>query len=273
MKIPFSEFQQRGIVPLAGVLLAAYYFVVLLPLSHRAARLDKPLKKDWEKLSTSLEQTNTSAIDFQRITNQLSETHEAVRIFENAKKGAVARLQLDQALNARLNALFVNDEYDNERNNRRNDLANLAKQAQVAIEPVVLTSYPEYTFEVKKSSYLWAALSFTDSLLRTAVGCKVTAIQALDVPPVLNNWPPINSTEHLVEIPLQLEFTGSATSAQKLLECLPLRGEEARAAGLTNAPNNKPVLFIDRLVMQKQTPDKLDDVHVWLRAVGYVLRE
>src|ERR1019366_8060353 len=136
----------------------------------------------------SLEQTNTSAIDFQRITNQLSETHDAVRIFENAKKSAIARLQLDQALNARINALFVNDEYDNERDTQRRDLANLAKQAQVAIEPGVLTSYPEYTSEVKKSSYLWAALSFTDSLLRTAVGCKVTAIQALDVPPVLTNW-------------------------------------------------------------------------------------
>ena len=273
MKIPFTEYQRRGIVPIAGLALAVYYFLALLPLSHRAERLDRPLQREWQKLSASLDQTNTLAIDFLRITNQLSETREAVRILENAKRDATARVQLDPALSGKINGLFQNDEYDNERDSQRNDLANLAKQAQVAIDPAVLTSYPEYTFDVKRSSYLWAALSFTDSLLRTAVSCKVTAIQALEVPPVLTNWPPVGSTEHLVEIPLHLEFTSSATNADKLLQCLPLRGDEARAAGLTNAPTNKPVLFIDRLVMQKQSRDKLDEVHVWLRAVGFVVRD
>ena len=65
----------------------------------------------------------------------------------------------------------------------------------------------------------------------------------------------------------------TAGSADKLLQCLPLRPEEIRAAGLPEAPADKPALFIDRLVVQKQSPDKPDEVHVWLRAVGYVLRE
>ena len=273
MKIPIIEYQRRGIVPLAGLVLVAYYFVVLLPLSRQAQGLDKPLKNDWQKLSASLDQTNTSAIDFLRITNQLSETREAVRIFEEAKQEATRRLQLNEALRAKIHALFVFDEYDNLRDKQRDELASLAKQAQVAIDPAVLASYPEYTFDVKQSSYLWAALSFTDSLLRTAVGCKVTAILALEVPPVLTNAPPTNSTERLTEIPLLLEFTGFATNAEKLLQCLPLRADEIRAAGLPEALADKPVLFIDRLVVQKQSPDKLDEVHVWLRAVGVVLRE
>ena len=120
---------------------------------------------------------------------------------------------------------------------------------------------------------MWAALSLTDSLLRTAVRCKVTTIHSLEVPPVLTNAPPTSSLERLAEIPLHLEFTGSATNAEKLLQCLPLRADEIRAAGLPEAPADKPVLFIDRLVVQKQLADKLDEVHVWLRAVGFVLRE
>ena len=273
MKLPFTENQRRALVPIAALVLAAYYIVVLVPLSHRVKRLDEPVRKAWQQLSRSLDLTNTSAIDFLHITNQLNETRQDLQILEQAKKDAAARLQLDPALRARLNALFVFDEYDNERDNQRNDLANLAKQAQVALDPTVVASYPEYTFDVKKSSYLWAALLFTDSLLRTAVGCKVTAIQALDVPPVLTNWPPINSTERLVEFPLHLEFTSSATNVGKLLQCLPLRGDEARAAGWTNTSPNKPVLFIDRLVVQKQSPEKLDEVHVWLRVLGFVLRD
>ena len=88
------------------------------------------------------------------------------------------------------------------------------------------------------------------------------------MPPVLTNAPPTNSIERLAEIPLQLEFTGSAASAEKLLQCLPLRADEIRAAALPEAPADKPPLFVDRLVVQKQSADKPDEVHVWLRAVG-----
>jgi hypothetical protein len=58
-----------------------------------------------------------------------------------------------------------------------------------------------------------------------------------------------------------------------LVKCLPLRADEIRAAGLPEAPADKPALFVDRLIIQKQSPDKADEVHVWLRAVGFVLRE
>ena len=49
--------------------------------------------------------------------------------------------------------------------------------------------------------------------------------------------------------------------------------KEIRAAALPEAPADKPPLFVDRLVVQKQSADKPDEVHVWLRAVGFVLRE
>ncbi len=51
MKIPFREYQRRGIVPLAGLALAAYYLFVLLPLARQAESLDEPLQKAWQKLS------------------------------------------------------------------------------------------------------------------------------------------------------------------------------------------------------------------------------
>jgi hypothetical protein len=273
VKIPFSEYQRRGIVPLAGLVLAAYYLFVLVPVSRRAARLDEPVQKAWQKLSIALDQTNTLAIDFLHITNQLSETRQALLILENAKQQATARLQLGAAVRAKMQADFALVEYENERSRQLEELAKLAKQEQVAIEPAVFANYPEHTADVKQPAFLWAALSLTDGLLRTAVRCKVTAIQSLDVPPVLTNAPPLNSSERLVEIPLHLEFTGFATNAEKLLQSLPLRADEIRAAGLPEAPADKPVLFIDRLVVQKQSADKLDEVHVWLGAVGYVLRE
>jgi hypothetical protein len=97
MKLSFSEYQRRGLVPLAGLALAAYYLFVMLPLSHRAESLNEPLQKAWQKLYVSLDQTNATAVDFLLITNQLNETRQALLILENAKQQAAARLQLGPA--------------------------------------------------------------------------------------------------------------------------------------------------------------------------------
>jgi hypothetical protein len=272
VKMPFSENQRHGIVPLAGLVLAGCYFFVL-HLAHRAERLDEPLKKDWQKLSISLGQTNASAIDFLHITNQLSETRQALLILENAKQQAIARLQLRAAVRAKIRADFQLVDYESERSKQLEELSNLARQQQVAVDPAVFANLPGHTADVKQPGLLWAVLALTDSLLRTAIQCKVSAIHSLEVPPVLINAPPASELERLAEIPLQVEFTASAASAARLLQCLPLRAEEIRAAGLLEAPADKPVLLIDRLLVQKQSADKPDEVHVWVRALGFVLRE
>jgi hypothetical protein len=273
VKIPFGEYQRRGLIPLIGLALAAYYLFVMLPLTHKAANLNGPLQKAWHNLSLSLDQTNVNAIDFLNITNQLSETRQALLIMENAKKQATSRLQLGPTVRARMHEDFKLVYYENERSRQLDQLSNLAKQQQAAVDPAVFAGFPEHTAGVKQPALLWASLSLTESLLRTALQCKVAAIQSLEVPPVLTNAPPTNSTERLAEIPLQVELTGSAASVAMLIQSLPLRAEEIRAAGLPEAAADKPALFVDRLIILKQTPDKTDEVHVWLRAVGFVLRE
>ena len=273
VKMPFSESQRHSIVPLAGLVLAVCYFFVLRPLAHRAERLDEPLQKAWQKLSSTLGQSNATAIGFRHITNQLSETRQALLILENARQQATARLQLRASVRAKIRADFQLVDYESERSKQLEELSTLARQQQVAVEPAVLANFPGHTADVKQPALLWAVLTFTDSLLRTAIQCQVTAIHSLEVPPVLVNAPPTSELERLAEIPLQLEFTASAAAAARLLQCLPLRTDEIRAAGLLTAPADKPVLLIDRLLVQKQSADKPDEVHVWVRALGFVLRE
>ena len=273
VKLPFREYQRRGLIPIIGLVLAAYYLFVLLPLARRAKSLDEPIQKAWNTLAISLEQSNATSIDFLLITNQLGETRQALLNLESAKEKVRARLQLGSNVHAKMQAEFQLVDYANERSKHLDDLGNLAKQQQTVIEPAVLTSFPEHTADVKQPALLWAALELTDSLLWTALQCKVTAIHSLEVPPVLTNAPPTNGVERLAEIPLQLELTGAAASVAKLLQSLPLRADEIRAAGLPDAPPDKPVLLVDRLIVQKQSPEKPDEVRVWLRATGFVLRE
>jgi hypothetical protein len=271
----FQEYRRRSIVPLAGLALAAYYVFAFLPLARRAQRLDEPLQKAWQKLSVSLDpsETNAAAIDFLRITNQINETHQALTILDKAKQQATARLQLPAPLRAKMNATFQLVEYQNARSMELDELSSLAKQQKVTVEPAVFDGFPEHTADVRQPALLWPALAAIDGLLRTAFQCKVTAIHSLEVPLALTNAPPTNSLERLREIPLEIEFTASAANATRLLQCLPLRPDEIRAAGWPEPPADKPVLFVDRLVIRKQTPEKPDEVRISLRAVEFVLVE
>ncbi len=253
--------------------LGAYYLFVMLPLKKRTESLQVPLQKAWQGLAASLDQTNALALDFQRITNQLGETRQALVVMDHAKSQATGRLQLSAPLRARINEPFQLVEYQDERSRELDDLNLLAKKHKTTLEPAVFAGFPEHTADVKQPTLLWAALSMVDGLLRTAIQCDVATVHTLETPLSITNAPPTNGVERVFEIPLHAEFTGTVSNATKFIQSLPLRADEIKAAGLPEAQPDKPVLFIDRLIIAKQSPEKPDEVRVTLRAVGYVLRD
>jgi hypothetical protein len=257
---------------MAGLALAAYYIFVFMPLSRKAHNLDAPLEKEWRTLSASLEQTNSVTIDFLHITNQLAETRQALTILENARQKAAPRLDLGPVVRAKMNTPFELVDYENERSKEVDELVRLAKQKEITVETAVYFGLPGHTAEIRQPRLLWPALAMADGFIRTAIQCKVAAIHSLDIPFGLTNVS-ANGTERLAQIFLQVEFTGPVTSVGKVLQSLPLRGEELRGAGLVDAPPDKPALFIDRLVIKKQAPEKPEEVRVWMRLVGFVLRD
>lgn len=270
---PFSEYRSRSVIPLAGLALVLYYLFVYLPLAHRAESLDAPLQKDWRKLASAIDQTNAATLDLARLTNQLNDTREALGIVEKTRQEAVARLELSAELKAKISAPFQLVDYQNERNKEIESLDKSAKDQKVAIEPGVYAGFPEHTIDTMDPSLLWPALALTDELLATAIRCKVTAIHSLEVPLVMTNYPSSDVYGRWDQVPLQLEFTASAESANHFLQSLPLRSEELRAAGLPAPQGVKTPLFIDRLIVKKQASDKVDEVRLWLQAMGFVFRE
>ena len=267
------ESRRRSVLPLLGVGFAAIYLFVFVPLSRKEQSLDQPLEQAWRKLASALGQTNATQLDFVNLTNQFVETRQAFATMETARRQAQARAELSEEIRARLTAPFQLVDYGNEVRRRMNDLTQLAKQKKVVLEPGVFAGFPELTAEVRESNLLWADLSFIDSLLTTAINCEVTTLHSLSVPMLLTNAPAADGARVLTELPVQLELTGPAANVTRFLQSLPLRAEDLKAAGLPEAPTNKPALFVDRLVLRKQSPDKLDEVRVSLRAVGFVFRQ
>ena len=269
----FQEYRRLSILPLAALALGAYYLFFYVPLDRRARSLEGPLQTAWNKLADALDQTNALALDFEHVTNQLSETRQALALFETAKQKATARLELGAALRAKMSAPFQLVDFENDRSKQMDELRRSATNHQATVEPSVFAGFPEHTADVKQPALLWAELALIDDLLATALQCKVAVIHELGVPLSLTNAPgPVGGAD-LVEIPVQVEFTAPVASVTRLLHSLPLRADELRAAGMPEAPADKLPLFVDRLVIKKQAPDKPDEVRVWLRVVGFVLRE
>ena len=166
---------------------------------------------------------------------------------------------------------FLLVEYQNEAGRRMDELARLAKQENVVLEPAVLAGFPEQSADMKEPALLWAELAFLDSLLTTAINAKVTTIHFMAAQMPLTNAPSPTNGRSLAELP-DADRIDRAASPTSPGSCRPCRcgPTKSRPPGLPAAPTNKPALFIDRLVLRKQSPDKPDEVRVSLRAVGFV---
>jgi len=268
-----QEYKRRSLLPLAVLGLAAYYALVFVPLQHRAEALEAPLRKDWQKLCSALQQPSVSPVDFRHITNQLAETRQALALLESARQKVIARLELSPEVRARMNEPFQLVEYENARSQQLDELALQARQNGVAIDPAVFSGFPAHTADTRQPAVLWAALALVNGLMTTAIHSNVVAIHSLEVPVSLTNAPPPEGAGQWTEVPIQVEFTAPVVGATRLIQSLPLRAEEARALGLPGVPPDKSPLLIDGLVLKRQSPEKPDEVRVWLRAVGFVSRE
>lgn len=259
-------------VPVSAIALAAYYLFVYLPLGNRAKELDAPLDRTWRELAASLGQTNATSLDFQHITNQLEETRLAVGVLETAKRKAADRLELGPKVKARMTGLFQLVDYENERSKSLEALTTLATQQKVTVDAPVYAGFPEHKADIRQPELLWATLSMVNGLVTSGIKSKISALHQLDIPVSLTNSP-VNATVTLDEIPIELEVTGSAGSVMNLIRSLPLRAAELEPAGLPPSTEDKPPLFIERIIIKKHGPERPDEIRAWLRVVGFVLRQ
>jgi len=267
------ERRRRSVILIAALALAACYLFVLLPVSRRVDKLSDPLDKTWRKLSAALNQTNNLSIDFVGITNQLEATRQAFAALAKAREQALARADFGDAVRERISAPFQLVDYESERGNQQDILRKLAAQSKVTIAPAVFDGFPVHTADITQPDLLWAELALIENLLTTAIRCKVTTIELLIVPTAFASQLPPGGSWSVAEIPVRIDLIAPAPAIASLLQSLPLRAGEMKAAALPEALPQKPAMFLDRFTLRKQSPEKPDEVHASLRVVGFVFRE
>jgi hypothetical protein len=259
---------------LIGLVLSLYFLLGYQRLSRRVAALDAPLTNAWQKLlATELENGVVDPRNLSRIAENLRQVERSVALLESTAQKVASRIELDGTIRAKLKEPFQLIDFQNERQLRIEELSRLAKQQQVVLEPAVLAGFPESTADRKQPELLWVQLAMINKLLSAAIACKAMNVKSILLPPVEPHQSQSDGREFLDEIPVRIELTGSMEAMSRYLFCLPLRAEELKPLGLPENFPSKPVLFIDKLLVRKQSPEKPDEVSVDLRVCGFVYRD
>jgi hypothetical protein len=268
-----QAYKRRAILPLTVLALTAYFSLVFLPLQRRAESLDTPLRKAWQQLSAALEQTNIVMINFGVLTNQLRDTREALARLDAAKHQALARIELPPAVRARTSATFQLVDYENERSKQLDELAAVATRDKITVEPALYAGFPQHTADVVYPPLLWAELAMVESLVKSALFHHIPTLHSVEVEVAATNAPALGGVSDLSEIPIQFEFTSPIANAVDFIQSLPLRPDEMVAHGFATNALVKPPLFVQRMIIKRQTPEKTDEVRVSLRVLGFVYRQ
>lgn len=263
--------RRQWLIGLAALICAVYYAAVFRPLTRRTEALDRPLADLARERVASNQQPATAGCNLAQLTENLRRAQSSAAALEKVRRQISARVELEPDIRTRLRDPFQLVDFQNERQNRIEQLGRLAKQLQVSLEPRVFAGFPEHHAELQPAM-LWPQLAITCHLLATAIQCKVGTVRSLALLPLAAN-PSAGDTNGLAAIPVRIELIGSMTAISRFLLSLPLRAGEIQGQGLPEIVPAKPALFIDHLIARKQSPEKPDDVLLDLQVSGFVSRE
>ena len=250
--------------------LALYYFLVFRPLSYRAEALDGPLDEvSQELVNVSLESSGIHDLDLAQVQKTRAALQTSLTTTGKAGQMIAGRVELEPEIRAKLKEPFLLIDFQNERQKRIEQITALAKPQQVTLDPAVPAGFPEHKAEMKDPNLLWGELSIVHHILTAAINNKVGAVKNLTVLPVQSHRAPVGETA-LEAISVRVELVGPMESISNFLLALPLRAEEMKAAGLPELLPGKPALFLDQLILRKQTPEKPAEVNLDMVVCGFI---
>ena len=253
---------QTGML-LAALGLCLYFLLIYQPLSRRAAALDRPLLDLWKDLAqASTHVTGPEDTQLPKLDTTLQAVQNARDVLERSRRALANRIRPDPDLAQHVNGLFQLIEFQNERQLATEQLWRLARQKKVQLDPKLAGGFPEYFADLQQPALLWVQLRLLQDVLTLAISSEVSLIHSVSSPSVDVHSSEPGRRVHLADVPVQVELVGNATAVQRFLESLPLRTDEILARGLPEAAPGKPAYFIDRLMIRKESRDKVDEVRI-----------
>lgn len=267
------KFQVAQRVLLLGALLAGLVFAFLFePLSHTAAALDDRLIFLWDQLNRAgVSAAPDTGVDLAELEARGHRLQGLATRLAAAGSHLTNQLALEAPTREKMRLPFQLVELQNERQLRIEKLGKLAQEKNVTIAPATFAGFPDYSSEQKQPGLLWAQLALVQYAVEAGIQCQLMSINNLtsSLPRPVN---PEEASPAADELSITLEVTGNSPALTRFLLCLALRPEEGKALALPALGGNKPTLFLDRLLMRRNSVEKPDSIKMELRITAVVFR-
>ncbi|NLH71622.1 MAG: hypothetical protein GX456_01050 [Verrucomicrobia bacterium] len=256
---------------IATVLLGAYYRLAYQPLVRASAAQDKELVTLWGRLVSSNEQVRACrGLSIENHNERVMELNGALANLDRAQELIKQRIEIGVATRAKMEQPWQLIDFQIERLQQAGALLRIAKENRVTVEAAALAGLPEYSVDLPEPRLLWPRLDMAAQLLTAAIQSKVTSIRNINQLSPITHPGPTRDAPALEEVAMRIELVGSAESATRFLKSIPATGDRLVALGFTGTVTNKPVFFIDKVLVRKFAPDRPGEVQLEARVCGFV---
>ncbi len=249
-----------------------YYLAIYRPLHHKTVGLDAPLRQSWARLEAAHEESLTQdRLDLDQISRGLRRLEDSFTERTNTNERLLARIAIEPEYQSRAEGAFQLIEFQNERQSNIEAMASLAKAHSCTIAPSVFDGFPQYQSQQENPQLLWTELALTKHLVQSMIYSEIKDIESLTTRRQ-RSPSPSSSNPQILLIPFATEAELSCNTQQlyKLLLMLPSRSEEIAAQLGIDYPQHKPSLFVDGILIRKNSREKPDTVSVWLKVVSFI---
>lgn len=256
---------------LATVLLGGYYRLAYQPLVRASVAQDKELSTLWDRLVSSNELVRACrGLSIENHNERVMELKGALANLEAAQKLVRELIEISAATRAKMEQPWQLIDFQIERLQQAGAVLRMAKENRVAVEAAALAGLPEYSVDLPEPRLLWPRLEMAGQLLTAAIQSKVTSIRNLNQLNPITHPGPTRDAPALEEVAMRIELVGSTESATRFLKSIPATGDRLVTLGFTGTVTNKPVFFIDKVLVRKFAPDRPGEVQLEARVCGFV---
>lgn len=249
-------------------LILAYFLFVYRPLNARTKEKESLLRQTWSRIETiHRKQQAPDRSDFNHISRSLKRLAPNMK---SVKQTLLSRIEIDSFYRDK-NIEFQLVDYQSHRQEVIESLDKFAQTRQSRIPPSVFEGFPAYHSDLSHPNYLWIELSLTQHLLQSMIYADIESISKLSVQRQRTPLPNPDLPPPLIPVISEIQFACDSRSLFRLLLMLPLRAEEIQKELNIAYPANKPSLYVDQILIQKNSPEKPAHVSVWMKIVGFIL--
>lgn len=248
-------------------LILAYFLFVYRPLNARTKEKDSLLRQTWSNLEKiNRKKQAPDRIDFNHISKRLKRLAPNM---ESVKQALLDRVKIDSFYRDK-SLEFQLVDYQNHRQEVIEALDKLAQTRQSQIPPSVFEGFPAYHSDLSHPNYLWVELALTQHLLQSMIYADVESIAKLSVHRQKTPSADADRLPPLIPVVCEIQFVCDSGSLFRLLLMLPLRAEEIQKELKIDYPPNKPSLYVDQILIQKNSPEKPTRIAVRMKTVGFI---